>query len=104
MDMKERKLTVVGEIDPVIVVGKLRKNWPSTHILSVGPAKEPEKKKEDGKKEDGKKEDGKKDDGKKKDPNEQFQEFMRTYGYRAPVYTPYYAHSIEENPNTCVIS
>lgn len=98
MDMKEKKLTVIGDIDPVTVVSRLRKNWPSADIHSVGPAKE-EKKKDDGKKDD-----GKKDDGKKKDPNEQFNEFMKTYGYRAPVYSPYYVHSIEENPNTCVIS
>ncbi|KAJ1411778.1 Heavy metal-associated domain, HMA [Sesbania bispinosa] len=44
MDMKEKKLTVVGDIDPVHVVSKLRKTW-HTEILTVGPAKEPEKKK-----------------------------------------------------------
>ena len=67
MDMKEKKLTVVGDIDPVEVVSKLRKVW-HTEILTVGPAKEPEKKKEDGKKDDGK---NKKEDDKKKGQNEQ---------------------------------
>jgi hypothetical protein len=81
MDMASRKMTVIGTVDPVNVVSKLRKaSWPA-YIESLGPAKEPEKKKEgggdakkdggDGKKEgggDGKKEggDGKKEgDGKK---------------------------------------
>ncbi|KAL6126230.1 hypothetical protein ACLB2K_074281 [Fragaria x ananassa] len=53
MDMKEKKLTVIGSVDPVNVVSKLRKYWP-TDIISVGPAVEP--KKEEAKKEEGKKE------------------------------------------------
>ncbi|CAL1398859.1 unnamed protein product [Linum trigynum] len=61
MDMKERKMTVIGSVDPVNVVSKLRKYWPTTDIILVGPAKEPEKK-EEPKKEEGKKED---DGGKK---------------------------------------
>ncbi|GJY60953.1 heavy metal-associated isoprenylated plant protein 39-like protein [Tanacetum coccineum] len=68
MNMKDRTLTVVGSVDPINVVSKLRKLWP-TDIVSVGPAKEPEKKeepkKEEGKKEEGKKEDAKKEEGKK---------------------------------------
>lgn len=64
MDMKEKKLTVIGSVDPVNVVSKLRKYWP-TDIISVGPAVEP--KKEEPKKEEGKKEEGKKEgeEGKK---------------------------------------
>nr|TKS15500.1 uncharacterized protein D5086_0000031950 [Populus alba] len=46
MDMKEQKLTVVGDIDPVLIVAKLRKLC-CTEIVTVGPAKEPEKKKEE---------------------------------------------------------
>ncbi|CAI0470242.1 unnamed protein product [Linum tenue] len=61
MDMKERKMTVIGSVDPVNVVSKLRKYWPTTDIILVGPAKEPEKK-EEPKKEEGKKEE---DGGKK---------------------------------------
>jgi hypothetical protein len=81
VDMASRKMTVIGTMDPVNVVSKLRKSW-AAQLDSVGPAKEPEKKEEKkeekeekkeaaGKKEeggDGKKEegDGKKDgDGKK---------------------------------------
>jgi hypothetical protein len=54
MDMTSRKMTVVGTVDPVGVVSRLRKTW-AAQLDSVGPAKEPEKKKEgDGaKKEEG---------------------------------------------------
>ncbi|XP_010671619.1 heavy metal-associated isoprenylated plant protein 39 [Beta vulgaris subsp. vulgaris] len=45
MDMKEKKLTVIGDMDPVAVVTKLRKIY-NTEIVSVGPAKDPEKPKE----------------------------------------------------------
>uniref|UniRef100_A0A0D9XLU1 HMA domain-containing protein n=1 Tax=Leersia perrieri TaxID=77586 RepID=A0A0D9XLU1_9ORYZ len=89
VDMASQKMTVIGMVDPVNVVSKLRKSsWAAT-IDSVGPAKEPEKKEEkkdggDGKKDgdaakkdgeekkdgDGKKDGGdgeKKDEGKKED-------------------------------------
>ncbi|XP_009782810.2 heavy metal-associated isoprenylated plant protein 39-like [Nicotiana sylvestris] len=70
MDMKGRKLTIIGMVDPVSVVSKLRKFWP-VHIISVGPAKEPEKK-EEPKKEEGKKEEAKKEgEGKKEDAPEE---------------------------------
>jgi hypothetical protein len=39
VDMKARKLTVVGKVDPVELVTKLRKLW-HADILSVGPATE----------------------------------------------------------------
>lgn len=66
MDLASRKMTVIGTMDPVDVVSKLRKGW-AAYIESVGPAKEPEKKEE--KKEEAKKDgDGaaKKEDGEKK--------------------------------------
>ncbi|XP_071705947.1 uncharacterized protein [Rutidosis leptorrhynchoides] len=157
MNMKDRTLTVVGTVDPINVVSKLRKFW-STVIVSVGPAKEPEKKedkKEEGKKDDAKKEDGKKDDAKKEDgkkegskdegkKKEEGKEDEKKKPpphpaagmYMQPQYRPYYPpinpntyynnyqpyqlnyrpqipqhyayqprhHSIEENPNACVIS
>ncbi|XP_027350414.1 heavy metal-associated isoprenylated plant protein 39 [Abrus precatorius] len=65
MDMKEKKLTVIGTVDPVNVVSKLRKYW-QTDIVLVGPAKEPEKK-EEPKKEEPKKEEEKKDEAKKEE-------------------------------------
>ncbi|KAK9045184.1 hypothetical protein V6N11_059073 [Hibiscus sabdariffa] len=58
---KDQKLTVIGDIDPVKAVRKLKKLC-HTEIVSVGPAKEPEKKKEEPKKEEPKKaEESKKD-------------------------------------------
>ena len=68
MDMKERKLTVIGTVDPVNVVSKLRKYW-QTDIVSVGPAVEP--KKEEPKKEEGKKEEPKKEEGKEEPKKEE---------------------------------
>lgn len=56
VDMKEREITVIGTVDPIRVVSKLRKHWSSTTIILVGPAKEPEKEsKEEPKKEEGEK-------------------------------------------------
>lgn len=101
MDMKEKKLTVIGDVDPVNVVSKLRKFW-YTEIVSVGPAKE-EKKKEDGKKDEGKKDEGKKDGG-KKDEKDQIAELVKAYKAYNPYMTSYYyVQSAEENPNACVI-
>ncbi|KAF9669005.1 hypothetical protein SADUNF_Sadunf14G0062500 [Salix dunnii] len=64
MDMKEKKLTVIGTVDPVNAVSKLRKYW-QTDIITVGPAKEPEKK------EEAKKEEPKKEEAKKEEPKEE---------------------------------
>jgi hypothetical protein len=102
MDMKERKLTVTGDIDPVNVVNKLRKgNW-HTEILTVGPAKE--EKKDDKKDGGAKKDEGKKDDDKKKDPNQQIAELVKAYQAYNPHMTKYYyVQSAEENPNACAI-
>ncbi|XP_050377224.1 heavy metal-associated isoprenylated plant protein 39-like isoform X2 [Argentina anserina] len=100
MDMKERKLTVTGNIDPVDVVSKLRKgNW-HTEILTVGPAKEEKK---DDKKDGGAK---KEDENKKKpDQNQQIADLVRAYQNYNPHMTRYYhVQSAEENPNSCVIS
>ena len=58
VDMKDQKLTLIGDIDPVRVVAKLRKIC-HADIVSVGPAKE-EKKEEPKKKEDDKKDSTKK--------------------------------------------
>ncbi|XP_031267665.1 uncharacterized protein LOC116126103, partial [Pistacia vera] len=68
VDMNNNKLTVIGEnFDPVSIVKKLRKLC-LIELVSVGPAKEPEKKKEEAKKEKPKKaDDNKKKDEPKKD-------------------------------------
>ncbi|XP_010934499.1 heavy metal-associated isoprenylated plant protein 39 [Elaeis guineensis] len=100
MDMKDKKLTVIGAVDPVDIVKKLRKFW-FTEILSVGPAKD-EKKKDEPKKEE-KKEEPKKEE-KKKDVNEQIAELVKAYqAYNPHMTTHYYVQSAEENPNACVI-
>lgn len=70
MDMKQKKLTVIGTVDPISVVSKLRKYWPADLTLA-GAVKEPEKKeepkKEEPKKEGEKKEEPKKEEGKKEE-------------------------------------
>ncbi|XP_018847299.1 heavy metal-associated isoprenylated plant protein 39 [Juglans regia] len=94
MDMKDKKLTVIGDIDPVNIVSKLRKHYP-TEIVSVGPAKEPEKKKEEPKKEEPKKDEKKKDEA---------AELLKLYQAYNPYMTQhYYVRSVEEDPNGCVI-
>ncbi|KMZ68186.1 hypothetical protein ZOSMA_248G00250 [Zostera marina] len=51
VDMDEKKITIIGDVDPIKLASKLRKNWDSTEIFSVEPAKEPEpEKKEEPKK------------------------------------------------------
>ncbi|RZC57171.1 hypothetical protein C5167_004470 [Papaver somniferum] len=101
VDMKEKKLTVIGDVDPIDIVSKLRKLCHTT-IVSVGPAKEPEKKKEEPKKEEP-----------KKTPEQQIADLAAAYkAYNCQMATPYYdprmtpryyVQSCEENPNACVI-
>ncbi|CAJ1952906.1 unnamed protein product [Sphenostylis stenocarpa] len=98
VDMKDQKMTIIGDVDPVGVVGKLRK-FCHAEMLSVGPAKE--EKKEEPKKED------KKPDA-KKDPKEEYAELLKMYeAYynqtRQQQYPYYYYRTVEENPNGCVI-
>lgn len=108
MDMKDRKMTVIGDVDPITAVAKLRKQW-VVDILTVGPAKEEKKDGGDKKKEAG----GSGGDGNKK-PEEkkleaeqqQIAELVRRAyrGYNPHLDPCYYVHSIEEeNPNSCTI-
>ncbi|PKA60439.1 hypothetical protein AXF42_Ash008499 [Apostasia shenzhenica] len=112
--MKEKKLTVMGTADPVDVVCKLRK-ISHAELISVGPAKEPEKK-EEPKKEEAKREEAqkkeaaekkKKEDAMKEDVISQEQmimELISSYkAYNPQIATHYYVYSAEENPNSCVI-
>jgi len=83
-------MTVIGDIDPVCVVAKLRKLC-HTEIVTVGPAKEPEKKKDEPKKQG---------DQKKKD---QDQVACQAYNPHMPPY--YYVRCVDQDtPNACVIS
>ncbi|XP_020573334.1 heavy metal-associated isoprenylated plant protein 39-like [Phalaenopsis equestris] len=111
VDMNERKLTVIGTVDPVDVVSKLRKYW-DTELISVGPEKEPEKKedpkKEEPKKAEAKKEEPKKEDSKKEENSTDGQmtarELINSYRtYNPELTTHYYVQSAEENPNSCII-
>ncbi|XP_073038917.1 heavy metal-associated isoprenylated plant protein 39-like [Primulina eburnea] len=125
IDIKGKKLIIIGTVDPVTVVSKLRKkNWPAD-IISVGPAKEPEKKPEEPKKEEAKKEE-KKDEAKKEEPKDEAKKdepkkegekkaepepvlgtIMPYRPYYPPINTYYYMQqhrSMEENPNACAIS
>ncbi|KAF9664218.1 hypothetical protein SADUNF_Sadunf17G0133200 [Salix dunnii] len=88
MDMKDKKLTVTGDIDAVVIVAKLRKLC-HTDIISVGPAKEPEKKKEE----------PKKPEGDKKDPVAEWVKAYQTYN--PYLTTHYHVRSVEEDPNAC---
>ncbi|XP_061947000.1 heavy metal-associated isoprenylated plant protein 39-like [Populus nigra] len=98
IDMKDKKMTVIGDIDPVCVVAKLRKLC-HTEIVTVGPAKEPEKKKDEPKKEEPKKQ----GDQKKKDQDQdQDQVAYQAYNPHMPPY--YYVRSVEDTPNAFVIS
>ncbi|XP_041002298.1 heavy metal-associated isoprenylated plant protein 39-like [Juglans microcarpa x Juglans regia] len=108
IDMKEKNLTVIGTVDPIYIVSKLRKYWPVADIISVGPAKEPEKKEEAKKEEakaaeEGKKEESKKEEEKKEKPDPVL-ELVKAYRAYNPHLTSYYhVQSMEENPNACVI-
>ncbi|KAL7150405.1 hypothetical protein ABFS83_05G110000 [Erythranthe nasuta] len=44
MNMKEKKLTVVGDADPMKIVGKLKK-YCHVELLTVGPSKSRKKRK-----------------------------------------------------------
>ena len=102
IDMKDKKLTVIGDVDPVCIIGKLKKHW-HAEILTVGPAKEEKK----GEKKDEKKDDKKDDDKDKKKKEEE--ELMKKWwaaNYQAcnPCMTQHYCvQSVEEYPNGCVI-
>lgn len=92
----------MGDIDPVHVVGKLRKLC-HTEIVSVGPAKE-EKKKEESKNSD----DKKKDSIKVAEPIKLYEAYPLYYHQtRVPLqYNQYQYHSVtsvDEDPNNCVI-
>ncbi|KAI3792383.1 hypothetical protein L2E82_06260 [Cichorium intybus] len=107
MNMKDQKLTVIGEADPVDIIEKLRKCG-HAEIETIGPAKE--EKKDDDKKDGDKKDGDKKDedkDKKKKEEEEAIKwcpvEACRAYN---PCMTQHYlcVQSFEDYPcRGCVI-
>ncbi|KAI3899063.1 hypothetical protein MKW92_051592 [Papaver armeniacum] len=86
IDMKDKKLTVIGDVDVVLIVSKLRRHCHAS-IISVGPAKEPEKKKEEPKIE----------------AINQIVDLAYAYRVYNPRMNTHYYPSVEENPNACVI-
>ncbi|KAJ6370681.1 hypothetical protein OIU77_001228 [Salix suchowensis] len=91
--MKDKKLTVTGDsIDLVKIVVKLRKLC-RTEIITFGPAKEPEKKKDEPKKEEPKEQ----GDQKKKDPADHPVTNHPSYSYC-------YYYDPVDNQHACVIS
>ncbi|KAF7012031.1 hypothetical protein CFC21_026268 [Triticum aestivum] len=105
VDTKHEKMTVVGTVDPVHVVGKLRRRFCTGQVVSVGPAKEEEKKEVSvgpAKEEEKKK---KKDDcgcGDKKDGSTLVPVCLPCY---PPPHHPHpcYFVNTEEGPNACAI-
>ncbi|MCE0482356.1 hypothetical protein HAX54_041043 [Datura stramonium] len=112
MDMKSKTLTIIGTVDPVTVVSKLRKFW-AAEIILVGPKEEPKKEEEPSKEETKKEEEPNKEDKKEETKKEEEAKKpvipvgmvmpYRPY-YHPPLHTYYQVHhSIEENPNACAI-
>ncbi|CAK7348823.1 unnamed protein product [Dovyalis caffra] len=105
MDMKQQKLTVIGTVDPV--KGGTQKEEAKKEEPKKEEAKPEEATKEEPKKEAEKKEE-KKEDEKKKEPAppppDPVMELVKAYrAYNPQMTTYYYAQSMEENPNACVI-
>ncbi|XP_038875236.1 heavy metal-associated isoprenylated plant protein 39-like [Benincasa hispida] len=91
-DTKENKITVIGTADPIKIVKKVRKVWPSAYLISVGPEKE-EAKKPDPKKEEAQP---------KIDQIDWVKACNAFHSYPTTHY--YYPYQEQYNPNTCVIS
>ncbi|KAL5856685.1 hypothetical protein ACOSQ3_004143 [Xanthoceras sorbifolium] len=87
IDMKNRKMMVIGDMDPVDIVIKLRKLC-HAEIVSVGPAKEAEKNEERAAQE------------RKEEPKKADDVFQTP---RRPIPSNVLPSTVEENPNDCVI-
>ncbi|KAJ1404394.1 Heavy metal-associated domain, HMA [Sesbania bispinosa] len=86
MEMKSKKLTLIGDIDPIRAVSKLRKLC-NTEIISVGPAKEE-----------------KKDQTKVPEPVKFYEAYPLYYQMTPLQYTQYhYIESVTEDSVGCVI-
>lgn len=113
VDMKAKKITVIGNVDPVDIICKLRKCGGHAAILSVGPAKDPkeeEKKKKEAEAKKQKEEEEKKwkEEEEKRikalEAASKFCSYRNPYPYNYPCPPQYYCvKSCEENPNSCVI-
>jgi hypothetical protein len=105
VDGKTSQITVIGDADPVNLTESLRA-FGSAQLVSVGPAKEPEKKPDEKKPDDKKAVDKKPDDkkavDKKPDPNLPITYYILPTGSCNPCnhYTYYWS---DKNPNSCSI-
>jgi hypothetical protein len=95
-DLKDQKITVIGDTDAVCLTASLRK-FGYAELLSVGPSKEPEKKPE-AKKTDDKKEEKK--PAQKPEPANHTYVIIPTSCHHCSDYTYYLS---DENPNSCCI-
>ncbi|KAK1686376.1 hypothetical protein QYE76_047224 [Lolium multiflorum] len=103
VDMKDQKMTVIGTVDPVDVVAKLRsKLFPTAQIVSVGPAKEEKKDDKKAAAAGGDKKDDKKD-GADANKTQQVMPVYPHHWYPPPPQPRYVVHSAEDDPNSCVI-
>uniref|UniRef100_A0ACD5Y9U2 Uncharacterized protein n=1 Tax=Avena sativa TaxID=4498 RepID=A0ACD5Y9U2_AVESA len=102
VDMKDQKMTVIGTMDPVDVVAKLRsKLFPAAQIVSVGPAKEEKKDDKKPSTGGGDKKDGA---GAGADKKQVVPVVYPQHWYPPPPpQTRYVVHSAEDDPNSCVI-
>ncbi|VAH53807.1 unnamed protein product [Triticum turgidum subsp. durum] len=90
VDTKDQKMTVIGTVDPVVLVERLRSKFPMAQMISVGAAKEEKK-------------DGAKKEGDKKEQVV----YLPPYWYPPPLYHPHPYHhacNADEDPNSCLIS
>jgi len=97
MEMKEQKLTLIGDMDAVVVVEKLRKLC-YTEILSYGAEKVENKEKKEEKK---KPEEKKQPEKKNNDQTQNIANILKAYETYHNHY--HYTSYVEENPNACVI-
>jgi hypothetical protein len=112
MNMKDQKLDVIGDVNPVDVVKKLKKLC-STEIFSVEPAKEEKKTEKEEPKKDKEEKEPEKEKPKKDEKRGDVDELMKAY----QAYNPYMNNKhgfvsctegnpisfADENPNSCVI-
>ncbi|CAD5181306.1 unnamed protein product [Musa acuminata subsp. malaccensis] len=92
VDLKDKKLTVIGRIDPVRLTRKLRKHY-HAEILSIRSEKEEEKKEEPEKSEE-------KEEGAEK--NKEAGAVASAWNGYDPFVLPHYVPITEEDPNGCV--
>ena len=96
MDMKEKKLTVVGHVGIINMVKQLRKLCHTDLVLVGSPVEAAEKKKKEGPKEP----------NEPKKPKEKKDSQDASYGNPGYTITTFYHYDpghVEEYPNACVI-